>query len=292
MISPSGNNENAHKPLLYFDANALNFFCDEFKGKSKRPFKDYEIPLSWPLVDEIECNSSFARTMDLAEFAWHASNKKVLLAVGDLVALELKSSLANEDITISNYYDSDQSHRKALNDARKGRTPNQIRIALRSAIGEEKKKIQNWERFQRKKWSSQFNRHKLLPNDWHDFYPLLIQERYFNQVLYGMIETYGLSDHFASEEIMNLDHKSLPTLSIGIEFYVALQFLIDSQSKKLGKPDRGDLPDIQHCFYVGLCDYFVTDDPRVRHILLNLVNTKSARIIGCKELFQVIAPSP
>lgn len=290
MMTPSVSTENVRNPFVYLDTNALNFFCDEFKGKSKRPFKNCEIPLSWPLVDEIECNSSFARTMALAEFAWHASNKKVLLSVADLVALEVKSSLSNKDVSISDYYDSDQSFRKALNEARKGRTPNQIRIALRSAIGEQKKKIQKWERIQREKWASKFGRDNLLPNDWHEFYSLLIRERYFNQVLYGMIETYGLSDYFASEDIKNLDHKSLSTLSIGIEFYVALQFTIDSQSKKQGKPDRGDLPDMQHCFYIGLCDYFVTDDQRVRYILLNLIDTQSSKIVSCKELFKVINP--
>ena len=290
MILPSGNCEMDQKLKVYFDANALNFFCDEFRGKSRKPFRDYEIPLSWPLVDEIECNSSFARTIDLADFAWDVSNRKVFLTVRDLVALEIESLLANKVLSISNYFDSDQSYLIALNEARTGRTPNQTRNALRSAISEQKKRIQNWEQMQRGKWSSRFGPGKLLSNDWNEFSSLLFQERYFNEVLYGMVEAYDLSNRFGREDIMNLDHKSLPSLSIGIEFYVALQFLIDSQSKKLGRPDRGDLPDMQHTFYVALCDYFVTDDPRVRHILLTLIDKKSTSIISCNEFYHMITP--
>ena len=287
MSSPSGSNEAEYKPMVYFDTNALNFFCDEFRGKSKKPFKNYEIPLSWSLIDEIECNSSFARTIELADFAWSISNRKVFLTTKDLVALEVSSVLGDKEISVSDYYDSDQSYLIALNEARKGITPIQTRIRLRSMIGEQKKKIQKWERIQRKKWLSLFRDGKSLPNDWHEIYILLKHERYFNQVLSGMIDAYGLSNLFLREDIMSLNHRDLPTLSIGVEFYVALQFIIDSQSKKQGKPDRGDLPDMQHAFYVGRSDYFVTDDPRVRNIFINLIDTKSSKIIGCRDLFKI-----
>jgi hypothetical protein len=203
----------------------------------------------------------------------------------------LKSLLERKALSISDYFDPDPngSYIDALDEARKGRTSNQTRQALRSAIGEPKKKIQNWERMQRKKWSSLFVEKNSLPNDWQEFYPLLLQERYFNQVLYGMVEACELSNRFHREDIMKLDHKSLPALSIGIEVYIALQFLIDSQSKGTGKPDRGDLPDMQHAFYVGLCDYFVTDDSRVWHILSDLVDAKGAKIIGCGDFYQNLA---
>ena len=277
------------KPLVYFDANALNFFCDEFRGRSKRLFKYYDIPLSWPQIDEIECNSSFARTVDLSDFAWQVSNRKVFLTVKDLVAMELESLLGdNKKISLSNYYDSDLSYLTALNEARKGITPNQKRKKLRDSISKEKLQIQRWEQGQREKWSSHFGGDELLPNDWSQLYALLIEERYFNQVLYGMVETYGLSNRFSREDIMGIDHRNLPALSIGIEFYVALQFLIDSQSNKLGKPDRGDLTDMQHAFYAGLCNYFVTNDARVKYILSCLVNTNTTIIIGCETFCQKI----
>jgi len=286
MSLPFRNQDTEYKPMVYFDTNALNFLCDKFRGKSKKPFRNYEIPLSWPLIDEIECNSSFARTIELADFAWSISDRKVFLTANDLVALEVSSVLGNKEISVSDYYDSDQSYLIALNEARKGVTPIQTRIHLRTMIGEQKKKIQKWERIQRKKWLSIFSDEKSLPNDWHEIYILLKAERYFNQVLLGMIDAYGLSNLFRREDIMSLNHRDLPTLSIGIEFYVALQFIIDSQSKKQGKPDRGDLPDVQHAFYVGVCDYFVTDDPRMSYILIDLVDTKSSRIIGCRDFFK------
>jgi len=274
------------KPKVYFDTNALNFFCDKFKGRSKRSFRNYEILLSWPLVDEIECNSSFARTIDLAKFVWDVSNRKILLGIKDLTALEVDALLKGNTLSISDYFDSDQSYLDALREAKDGRTPNQTRIFLRAAISNQKKKILLWERQQRRKWSSKFEGSKMLPTEWQEFYPLLLQERYFNQILYGMVAAYGLSSRFTSEEIMNLDYKNLTCLSVGIEFYVALQFLIDSQSKKLGKPDRGDLPDIKHAFYVGISDYFVTNDPRVYHILHDLIDTKNAKIIRTEEFYK------
>ncbi len=130
MSSPSGSHDTEYKPMVYFDTNALNFFCDEFRGKSKKPFNNYEIPLSWSLIDEIECNSSFARTIELADFAWSISNRKVFLTVNDLVALEISSVLRNKEISISDYYDSYQSYLIALNEARKGVTPIQTRKRL------------------------------------------------------------------------------------------------------------------------------------------------------------------
>lgn len=275
--------------MAYFDTNALNLFCDEFRGKSKRPFKYFDIPLSWALIDEIECNSSFARIIDLANFASQVFNKKVFMTANGVIALELESVLRNLEISLSNYYDSDQSYLTALNEASKGIVSNRTRQKLREDISGNKRKVQNWERGQRKKWSPHFGLDKSLTNDWKQFYSRLSKERYFNQVLYGMVETYGLSKRFTHKEILSLDHINLPAVSIGIEFYVALQFLIDSQSKKLGKPDRGDLQDMQHCFYIGLCDYFVTDDPRVRYILINLIDTKSSKIIGTEEFSQIIA---
>lgn len=277
------------KPVAYFDTNALNFFCDEFKGKSKRPFKNFDIPLSWALIDEIECNTSFARIIDLANFAWQIFNKNIFMTANGVISLELESVLRKLEISLSNYYDSDQAYLTALNEARKGIVSNRTRQKLREDISGIKRNVQNWERGQRKKWSPHFGIDKSLTNDWNQFYSRLSQERYFNQVLYGMVETYGLSNRFTRNEILSLDYTNLPTVSIGIEFYVALQFLIDSQSKKLGKPDRGDLQDMQHCFYIGLCDYFVTDDPRVRYILINLIDTKSSKIIGTEEFLQVVA---
>lgn len=277
------------KAVVYLDTNALNFLCDQFRGKSKRPLKYFDISLSWPLIDEIECNSTYARTVELAEFVWQATGRRVLLPINDLVALEVRSVTADREIQPLSYYDSGRSHLDALNDARKGRTPNQTREALRKRIGDQKNRIRDWERDQRKKWASQFSQNSLLPTDWSEFRQHLQEEKYFNQVLSGMVKTYGLSNYFTHESIMNLEHALLPAVSIGIEFYVALQYLLDSQPQSLGKPDRGDLPDMQHAFYAGLCDYFVTDDSRVKHILSSMIKPESPMVVG-HEAFLAMLP--
>lgn len=276
------------KPVAYLDTNALNFLCDEFRGKSKRPLKYFDIPLSWPLIDEIECNSTYARTVELAEFVWQATNRRVLLTVNDLVSLEVRSAIANQEIPFPSYYDSGRSHLDALNDARKGKTPNQTREALRKAIGKQKERILDWERNQRKKWAPQFAQNTLMPTGWSEFRSHLQGENYFNQVLYGMVRTYGLSNHFTTKSIMTLEHGILPAVSIGIEFYVALQYLLDSQPQSLGKPDRGDLPDMQHAFYAGLCDYFVTEDSKVKYILSDMIKPESPMVIGHQAFLAMI----
>jgi hypothetical protein len=161
----------------YLDTNALNILCDQFRGKSKRPLKYFDIPLSWPLIDEIECNSTYARTVELAEFVWQASTRRVLLTVGDLIVLEVRSAIANKEIPVLSYYDSGRSHLDALNDARKGKTPNQTRGVLRKSIGKQKERIQDWERAQRKEWASQFAQGKLLPNGWSEFRCHLLEQK-------------------------------------------------------------------------------------------------------------------
>ena len=273
------------KPKVYFDTNALNFFCDTYSGRSKSPFRNFDIFISWPLVDEIECNTSFARTIDLAKFVWSVSNRNILLTIKDLVSIEVSSLINNITLSVSDYFDPDKSYITALNEARKGKTPNQTRLDLRSAINDQKNKIKLWERSQRKKWKSHFGINKSLPNDWKSFFSVLSKERYFNQVLNGMIETYGLSQIYSVSDVMKLDHSKLSCLSIGIEFYVALQFVIDSQTKKIGSPDRVDLPDIQHSFYAGLCDFFVTNDERVFNILKTIINTKPINILRAEEFY-------
>jgi hypothetical protein len=276
------------RPIVYLDTNALNFLCDRFKGKSKRVLKHFDIPLSWFLIDEIECNSTYARTIELAEFVWQASTRRVLLTVSELVGLEMRYAMSNRAIPVLSYYERGRSHLDALNDARKGKTPNQTREALRKSIGKEKERVCDWERSQRKEWNSKFALGTLLPKTWAEFKRHLQEEKYFNQVLYGMIKAYGLSGHFTHESIMNFEHGKLRAVSIGIEFYVALQFLLDSQPQGLGKPDRGDLPDMQHAFYAGLCDYFVTDDSRVSYILSNMIKPKWTKVMRHNDFLTML----
>lgn len=276
------------RQVAYLDTNALNFLCDQFRGKSKRALKHFDIPLSWPLIDEIECNSAYSRTIELAEFVWQASTRKVLLTINDLVGLEVRCAIVNREIPILSYYERGRSHLDVLNEARKGKTPQQTRKALRGSIIKQKERIRDWERAQRKEWATKFAFGTLLPKVWTEFRRHLREEKYFNQVLYGMIKAYGLSGYYTNESIMNLEHGKLRAVSIGIEFYVALQFLLDSQPQGLGKPDRGDLPDMQHAFYAGLCDYFVTDDSRVRHILSNMIGEKSLRVVGHEDFLAML----
>lgn len=275
--------EDKYKPQVYFDTNALNYLCDRFKGRSKKTFRKFNIFLSWPMLDEINCNPSFSRTIDLADFIWFVSNKKILLTVKDLVSLEVKSYIKDFPLSLSDYFDHDNSYINAINDARKGKMPIQIRTDLRSNVSGIKDMTKLWERSHRKKWMPYFGTDKPLPNNWESFYPKLSQENYFNEVLYDMIETYGLAPKYEKQNVSKIDHRKLSCLSIGIEFFGALQFIIDSQSRKLGKPDRGDLLDMQHAFYVGLCDFFITSDERVLNILKMIKGENTVKIIKAED---------
>lgn len=220
---------------------------------------------------------------------WQASTREVLLTISDLVGLEVRYTIANQEIPVLSYYERGRSHLDALNDARKGKTPNHTRESLRKSIAGQKERIRDWERSQRKEWASKFTQGTPLPKEWTEFRRHLEEEKYFNQVLYGMMKSYGLAGHYTYESIMKLEYGRLPAVSIGIEFYVALQFLLDSQPQGLGKPDRGDLPDMQHAFYSGLCDYFVTGDSRVRHILSTMMGEKSPRVVGHDDFLAMLS---
>jgi hypothetical protein len=45
---------------------------------------------------------------------------------------------------------------------------------------------------------------------------------------------------------------------------------------------------MQHAFYAGLCDYFVTEDFRVRHILSNMIEKKSFRILSHEDFLAML----
>jgi len=289
--SSCSRNRDQERPRVYFDTNALNVFCDEFKTKSKRLFKNYEILLSWPLLDEILSTPSHIRTADLADFIWRVSNRKILVPVDRLVLLEVESLLQEVQVPISKYFSSDESHMTALREARNASVPSVKRDFIKLTVERTKKQVRQWERHERQVWLSEFGPEKSLPNDWNMFYPLLLQERYLNQALYAMIKAFGIANKFAREVIMNLDCRKLRCTSIGIDFWVALQFLTNSQSRKLGKPDRGDFLDIQHAFYVGICDYFVTNDPRVYYILHHMVVPKRCHVMKVESFYHEMTSS-
>lgn len=278
--------ENSSKSLVYFDVNALNYLCDIYKGKSKKPFRKYNVLLSWPILDEINCNSSFAKTVDLANFIHSIYNKKVLKTIKDMLLMEVSAFLKNDVLSLNDYFDSDDSHITALNDARKRTMPNHIRSKLRSDVGNKKDMVKLRERHHRKNWRQHFGEGKTLPASWSEFYPILVEEKYFNEVLYCMIETYHFKSIFNKRDIMQLSCRKLRCLNLGVKFYVALQYFIDSQPKKLGSPDRGDLPDMQHVFYLGLCDYFVTNDNRVFEILNEINHIKKIEITSAENFYR------
>ena len=276
--------ENSKKLRVYFDTNAVNFFFGEFEGRSKHPFKRYDILFSWPLLDEIKCCSSSFREMGLAEFMWQVSNRKILLGIEELMLLEIQSLLKGETISFSSYIDTKSEYLEAWKEARKGTTPNDVRIELRLAIRNEKERILSRFRKGRKRWLPKFRSNMPLPKNWTSAYASLLKEKEFNEVIYFMMKTFGFLDQFDDPEaIFDIDHEKLCCTSIGLEFYIALWFLIDSQPKKQGSPDLGDIYDMKHAFYVGLSDYFVTGDQRVYHILHDLIDTKSAKIIWLEE---------
>jgi hypothetical protein len=278
----------ANRSVIYLDTSALNILCDTYKRKSTTALKrNYDILLSWPLLDEINSNSTYARTIDLAQFVWKTFNKNILLDVKSILDLELRHALKGYPLNGRlEYFDADIFHHRALGDARRGTTPLHIRKSLASLTAEHKKSFYLWEKVERDKWLSKFVSVTHL-NNWSDVYDTLLEEKYFNQLLIGMTKIYGLNHIFDYDDIMRINHKSLPCISIGIELYIAMQFLISSHSKRLGKPNRGDIFDIKHSFYIGLVDYFVTDDSRFLYLLRNIMGLKHS-VIPTQEFISMI----
>lgn len=279
------------KPRVYLDTNAVNIFCDRFCGKSKRSIsKKYEILFSLPLLDEvIDCSSQW-RQAELANFMWDVSNRKVLRDIKNIIFLEVDSFLKKERIDFENYFDRDIACTDAWADARNGIIRKDLRDQIKYKIHQNKQTTLSKLRAGRKEWLPIFKNVESLPCDWKAAYLHLEECKYFNQVLLAMMQAVNIADKFNNHEsILNLDHKQLPSASIGLEFYCALRFVVDSQSRiKGGKPDSGDMYDMEHAFYVGLSDYFVTSDDRTYHILHDMIETKGAIIVTTDKFYSML----
>ena len=284
-------NMNSKKPRIYLDTNAINILADKFCGKSKRSISNkYEILFSLPLLDEVINCSSQWRQAELANFMWDVSNRKVLCDIKNLIFLEVDSFLKKEQIDFENYFERDMACMDAWADARNGSITKVLHDQIKDQIHQNKQMTLSKLRAGRNEWLPRFNNDECLPNDWNAAYLHLEECKYFNHVLFDMIHAVNLTDKFNNPEaILNIDYKQLKSSSIGVEFYCALRFIVDSQSReKGGKPDSGDLYDMEHVFYVGLSDYFVTSDYRTYRILHDLIETKGALIITTDEFHSML----
>ena len=45
---------------------------------------------------------------------------------------------------------------------------------------------------------------------------------------------------------------------------------------------------MQHAFYAGLCDYFVTEDSKVKYILSDMIKPESPMVIGHQAFLAMI----
>lgn len=285
------NPTNSKKPRVYLDTNAINILIDKFCGKSKRSiFQKYEILFSLPLLDEvIDCSSQW-RQAELANFMWNISNRKVLCDVGNLIFLEVESFFKKEQIDIENYFESNIACMDAWAEARNGNITKKLRDQIKYKIHQNKQMTLSKLRSGRNEWLPRFNNDESLPKDWKAAYLHLEECKYFNNVLLAMIHANNLTDKFNNPEaILDTDYKQLKSSSIGVEFYCALRFIVDSQSRvKGGKSDSGDMYDMEHAFYVGLSDYFVTSDKRTYQILHDMIETQQALIITTDEFYSML----
>ena len=273
------------------DTNAINILCDKFYGKSKRSISlKYEILFSSPSLDElINCGSQMLQS-ELSDFMWQISNRKILLDLKGLIILEVNALLQNKTLTIENYFDPCVSCMDAWKDARRGMITNIMHNKIKYLINQNKQTVLNQLKASRREWLPQFNETDVLPKNWNEAYVQLSEDKKFNSVLLGMMKAMNVLVKFNDPElILNLDYKHLNGISIGLEFYCALRFIIDSHSRvKGGKPDAGDMYDIEHAFYVGLSDYFVTDDKRNYHILHDLIRPQCTKIVTSNEFYSLI----
>lgn len=278
----------SRKPKLYLDTNVINMLCSKPLNKSIRSILNrYEILFSHPLLDEIISCPSQWQQAELANFMWRISNRRVLLTVGDIISLEVESLLHNKKIHRESYYDKDTICFDAWREARRGEIPQTTRAAIQEKIKTNKELVLRRLRKGRENWNPKFKAMEIMLQSWPEAYQFLSEERRFNDTLLGMMEAVNIFNRTNDKEaILGLDYKMLPATSIGIEFYTALRFIIDSQSRNRGgKPDAGDLYDMQHAFYVYLSDYFVTNDQRTYGILNDLIDTKNTQIFIGNDFF-------
>ena len=285
--------------MVYMDTSALNAVYDKFRlGRiGARSLRAFEFLVTSCQLDEI-LRSDLRRAADLAQFLWRYSNRQKLLDHVEIHACELEAAFMGRSLTKADYLDpTDIGFRVAWNAVRRGQTPGVVKAEADDGIESAKSDFRDGLRERR----AMFARAAAIGpcigsvSSWRKVLRELRTEGWIGELIWKSLAEDPLTrvgERFDRGAVVAIDYRELPCTAVGLEYYLALQYLAALGTGDVARPERGDQVDFRHAYYAGLSDVFVTSDRRMRLILSDYVQADRAEILDVDACLALIRRSP
>lgn len=286
--------ERSRRPTVYLETSAFNSVFDAMRNRSratKALATEYEILFSSCNLDEFGGAKRY-RAVELASFAWKATNRQKLLDHIEIMATEIDRHLAS-GAPPADYVDrSDPGFPTAWQMMRENTTPELAEKAVQAYMRTAKEAFRDHGAVARRVFSSARKNHGDLGHltpDWPVFLKELEEDAFPQQVMVQqLIEVCPEVRLKASaDEIMNVDYRLLPSTAVGLQYFFALEYRASFESGRQNSPDLGDQVDVRHAYYAGIADYFVSDDRNCRRILSEDVEVRTSEVLSATEFLDL-----
>ena len=267
---------------VYLDTSSINYFFDYGLDKAKKLSHNFDIYFSPYHLDEIQLIKNKDRIKNITKFLWDISKKYCFKGKLSLAELETEALLNNERLFFRDYFFNNRNqYINCVREQIEGTGICKTKIAIKNINNTKNNSIIE-QRNRRKKWNSKFDG-KELPDNWLEMFRCLKRDKWFNKKLFNLLQK-----KYPENIIESLNYKSLECTSIALEYYGALRFVDESGLIGKFKPTRGDVLDICHIFYLGLVDYFVTDDKKMLYILKEMLDTEEHIVLNSDDFIKLM----
>lgn len=265
--------------LVYLDTSAWNALLDWSVGKSRKWLQGPEYLFSSCNLDEFSLAST-ARSRELAAYSWRLSNRQKLLdhlelSVAEVVAFQRDSAL--------DFYDHrDWTFELAWRAMRTTGLTREMRQAMTAQLDTAKAEYRDWFRLGREVFNPLFAKYAKyqLNRTWPELLEELKAETDMRDGLRISLEDAGLLKMLPEPSRLDrVPWVAIPCTSCWLEYHMAMYYLASFDSKRLGRPDKGDQVDFRHAAYAGIADVYVTGDKRMHEILDTMIPSRRARVL-------------
>jgi len=282
-----------HVLRVYFDTSAWNVVCDWAVGKSHKWIEGPEYLFSSCNLDEFSIAST-SRARELAAYAWRISSRRKLLDHLELSVAEIAAF--QNGVGVATYDDArDRTFTPAWRAMRTSGLTNEMRDALAADIDAAKSEYRDWFRFGRETFHPFFSSASKLgvARSWPDLLAELQSGPEMRAGLRQSLTDAGLLRRIPRpNELEDVPWTAIPCTSCWLEYHTAMYYLAAFDSKRLGRPDKGDQVDFRHACYAGMADIFVTGDRRMHAILEDMIPSRRARLLTAQEYLDEAARQP
>ena len=272
--------------LVYLDTSAINDLGVDLHLIAKTG--QFEFLVSSCQIDELACADP-ARQILLTKLTWEVTNKQKLLEHIPIMYAETAAELGIRPRLrrLEDYYDQDPLFLSSWRAVTTGLLPAQFMDHYREFVLAFKEGYRRWSNQDSEILRPVVNRLKRTgapPPSWQDFLAETEAEGWFNEFIYVNLSLYPQFARFlVREDVLHIDYRRLRCTSVGLQYYLASQWLDIFGEGKHARITRGDQVDVRHAFYAGLADCFVTGDTKMRNILAHMVPGNRAKILQPQE---------